>query len=203
MHITVQHVAPASELTTSELAQMVSLVRDYSADIAPFAVTAARAEAWEHAIVCPIRPGYLLTTLWQITTSATRQVTGRRFQIRPAVYLPHLSLAYATSHVDQDPIRAWLADSDVPVLRLAAAVTEAGCKRIIYTDIATDGMLSGPNLPALRSLIAGVTVPVIASGGVANETHLRELAETGAEAAIAGKALYSGALPLRAITDWN
>jgi len=137
MHITVQHVAPASELTTSELAQMVSLVRDYSADIAPFAVTAARAEAWEHAIVCPIRPGYLLTTLWQITTSATRQVTGRRFQIRPAVYLPHLSLAYATSHVAQDPIRAWLADSDasetpLPVTELVLAAQQHNRREITF-----------------------------------------------------------------------
>ena len=100
-------------------------------------------------------------------------------------------------------VRAWLTTSDISVLQLAAAVTEVGCRRIIYTDIATDGMLSGPNLPALRSLLAAVTVPVTASGGIANQTHLKELAEAGAESAIAGKALYSGSLPLTAIADWD
>jgi phosphoribosylformimino-5-aminoimidazole carboxamide ribotide isomerase len=100
-------------------------------------------------------------------------------------------------------VRAWLTTSEVSVLQLAAAVTAMGCRRIIYTDIATDGMLSGPNLPALRSLLAAVTIPVTASGGIANQTHLRELAEAGAESAIAGKALYAGSLPLSAIADWN
>ncbi len=118
LHVTVQHLAPVSNLTASELTQMVSLVRDPCASIAPFAVTAARAEAWEHGIVCPIRPGYLLTNLWQVTTSATRQITDARFEVRPIVYDPHLSLAYATSHVDQDPIRAWLSDSDAPEIPL-------------------------------------------------------------------------------------
>jgi phosphoribosylformimino-5-aminoimidazole carboxamide ribotide isomerase len=144
-----------------------------------------------------------------LDAGATRVVLGTA-----ALENPELLAAACAAHGDRIvvgidarnglvAVRAWLADSDVSVLQLAAAVTTAGCKRIIYTDIATDGMLSGPNLPALRSLIAEVAVPVIASGGVANEAHLRELAETGAEAAIAGKALYSGALPLRAITDWN
>jgi 2'-5' RNA ligase len=114
MHITVQQLAPASQVTSSELAQIVSLVRDRCADIAPFAVTTARAEAWEHAITCPIRPGCLLSTLWQVTTTAARQVTGTRFETRPAVYHPHLTIAYATSHVDQDPIRAWLSDYGAP-----------------------------------------------------------------------------------------
>jgi phosphoribosylformimino-5-aminoimidazole carboxamide ribotide isomerase len=100
-------------------------------------------------------------------------------------------------------IRAWVETSDVTAGALAARVIAAGCTRLIYTDIATDGMLSGPNLPALRSLLATVEVPVIASGGVANEQDLHQLAATGVEAAIAGKALYAGTLPLSVLADWN
>lgn len=99
-------------------------------------------------------------------------------------------------------VRAWTATSAVPATELAAQAVAAGCQRLIYTDIATDGMLGGPNLPALRALLAAVPVPVIASGGVANAGHLGALAEAGAEAAIVGKALYSGALPLSAIGAW-
>ena len=99
-------------------------------------------------------------------------------------------------------VRAWTATSAVPAIELAAQVVAAGCQRLIYTDIATDGMLSGPNLPGLRALIASVPVPVIASGGVASAAHLEALSTAGAEAAIVGKALYSGALPLSVIGAW-
>ena len=118
MHVTVQQVAPVSEITADELARIVSLVRDRCTGIAPFTVIDARAEAWEHGIVCPIRSGYPLNDLWQVTTSAARQITGSRFETRPAVYHPHLSLAYATGHVDPNPIRAWLSDCDAPEIPL-------------------------------------------------------------------------------------
>ena len=95
--------------------------------------------------------------------------------------------------------RGWLSTSAMPALELARRVVAAGCERIIYTDIATDGMLRGPNLPALRALIAAAGIPIVASGGVATEEHLRALAATGAEAAIVGKALYTGDLPLSVI----
>ncbi len=144
-----------------------------------------------------------------LDSGASRVVLGTA-----AIENPDLLAAACAAHGDRIAVgidarrglvavRAWLNTSDVTVLELAAAVTEAGCRRIIYTDIATDGMLSGPNLPALRSLLAAVSVPVTASGGIANQTHLQDLAEAGAESAIAGKALYSGSLPLSAIADWN
>jgi phosphoribosylformimino-5-aminoimidazole carboxamide ribotide isomerase len=99
--------------------------------------------------------------------------------------------------------RGWLATSVMPALDLARRAVDAGCGRIIYTDIATDGMLRGPNLQAVREMIATVGVPIVASGGVATEEHLRALAETGAEAVIVGKALYSGDLPLSVIEAWQ
>ena len=99
-------------------------------------------------------------------------------------------------------VHGWLTTSGVAAIELAQRVIQAGCARLIYTDIATDGMLSGPNLPALCALIAAVSVPVIASGGVATPAHLSDLAATGAEAAIVGKAFYTGALPLSVLAGW-
>lgn len=100
-------------------------------------------------------------------------------------------------------VRGWIATSSTPAVELARAAIEAGASRLIFTDIATDGMLSGPNLGGLRALIAAVQVPVIASGGVATIEHLVALRDTGAEAAIVGKALYSGALPLGVLAEWG
>ena len=68
-----------------------------------------------------------------------------------------------------------------------AALPLAG---IVYTDIARDGMLSGPNLPALAGMVGGVSLPVIASGGVANAADIRRVAEVGAAGCIVGRALY-------------
>jgi phosphoribosylformimino-5-aminoimidazole carboxamide ribotide isomerase len=99
--------------------------------------------------------------------------------------------------------RGWLETSAIRVDDLASDVVSHGCRRIIYTDIATDGMLSGPNLVGLAAVIKAAGVPVVASGGVATVTHLEALAEVGAEAAIVGKALYTGALPLSALRDWR
>jgi phosphoribosylformimino-5-aminoimidazole carboxamide ribotide isomerase len=99
-------------------------------------------------------------------------------------------------------VRGWTATSATSAIDLARRVVAAGARRLIYTDIATDGMLGGPNLAGLRALIAAVPVPVIASGGVATTAHLAAVAEAGAEAAIVGKALYTGALPLTVLQEW-
>jgi phosphoribosylformimino-5-aminoimidazole carboxamide ribotide isomerase len=100
-------------------------------------------------------------------------------------------------------VRGWTETSGTPAIDLARAAVTAGCARLIYTDIATDGMLRGPNLAGLRALLDAVAVPVVASGGVATIDHLRDLAEAGAEAAIVGRALYTGDLPLAVLRDWQ
>jgi phosphoribosylformimino-5-aminoimidazole carboxamide ribotide isomerase len=74
---------------------------------------------------------------------------------------------------------------------------------VIYTDIATDGMLQGPNLPALRDVLAWSPVPVIASGGVSRLEDIRAIRSLGdrIQGVIIGKALYDGKLDLRAALD--
>lgn len=64
---------------------------------------------------------------------------------------------------------------------------------IVYTDIATDGTLAGPNLQATRMIVEATNVPVVASGGVGTLEHLRQLAALPVAGVIVGRALYDGA----------
>ena len=68
---------------------------------------------------------------------------------------------------------------------------------LLYTDVAKDGMLQGPNLHHTRLLAEAGTVPVIASGGVGNIGHIRELARLPVWGAIVGRSLYEGTVDLR------
>jgi phosphoribosylformimino-5-aminoimidazole carboxamide ribotide isomerase len=95
--------------------------------------------------------------------------------------------------------RGWTAPSTWTAPDLARAVAEQGVRTIIYTDIATDGMFTGPNLKALRELSVAVPdVDIIASGGVATLGHVESLRDLGGriEGVIIGKALYDGKLKL-------
>ena len=73
---------------------------------------------------------------------------------------------------------------------------EIGVATVIYTDIATDGMLNGPNLSAMQTMAEHVKMHVVASGGVTTLSDLQNLKKTGVEGAIVGKALYTGNLSL-------
>ncbi len=90
----------------------------------------------------------------------------------------------------------WLETSSVPALTLAQELAAEGVTRFIYTDIARDGTLTGPNLDALKHLLAGIERPIIASGGVSSLADLRALAALGVEGAIVGRALYTGEVRL-------
>lgn len=92
--------------------------------------------------------------------------------------------------------RGWIESGGISATELAAELRRCGVGRFVYTDIGVDGMLQGPNLPALRQFIAVAGCPVIASGGVSRVADLAAIAATGAEAVIAGKALYTGDLRL-------
>lgn len=100
-------------------------------------------------------------------------------------------------------IKGWIETSATRAVDMALDVVAAGARRLIYTDIATDGMLAGPNVEGLREIIDAAGVPVVASGGIASESHLEAVASAGAEASIVGKALYTGALPLSTLRRWR
>ncbi|HEY7347056.1 MAG TPA: 1-(5-phosphoribosyl)-5-[(5-phosphoribosylamino)methylideneamino]imidazole-4-carboxamide isomerase [Ktedonobacterales bacterium] len=90
----------------------------------------------------------------------------------------------------------WLETSTVPALTLAQELAAEGVARFIFTDIQRDGMLSGPDLAALATLLAAVNRPIIASGGVASLADLKALAALGVESTIVGRALYTGEVRL-------
>ena len=91
----------------------------------------------------------------------------------------------------------WKRTTEVDAIELIERMKGFGVRRIIYTDISRDGMLSGPNLESVRRVVSKTKVPVIASGGVSTIEHLTSLRELGVEGAIVGRALYTGDVNLR------
>lgn len=94
-------------------------------------------------------------------------------------------------------VSGWTEQSEVTALDLAARMQQAGARRVILTDIARDGMLSGPNLQLLEEVAGGLAIPVIQSGGIGTLDHVRSLVGTRAEGVIIGRALYEGKFTVR------
>lgn len=95
----------------------------------------------------------------------------------------------------------WLDQTDATVNEVAASLARAGVSCFTFTDIRRDGTLSGPNLDALRSLLATVEADVISSGGVGTLDDVRAVADAGAAGVIIGRALYDGRLDLMEAID--
>ena len=97
--------------------------------------------------------------------------------------------------------KGWVDTSDVTALDLARQVSDFGVRTIIYTDISTDGMMTGPNLAAQEEMLNHCSANVIASGGVSRMEDLANLAELDSrhenlDGVITGKAIYEGAIDL-------
>ncbi len=93
----------------------------------------------------------------------------------------------------------WLETSEITAIQLAQHMQTVGVGGIIYTDIARDGTLQGPNIEALAELADQVELPIIASGGVSSLTDILQifgLVGRGIVGAIVGKAIYTGAVDL-------
>ncbi|MBI2826907.1 MAG: 1-(5-phosphoribosyl)-5-[(5-phosphoribosylamino)methylideneamino]imidazole-4-carboxamide isomerase [Planctomycetia bacterium] len=90
----------------------------------------------------------------------------------------------------------WLVTSTVAATDLARQFAGEPLAAVIYTDIAADGMLCGPNLASIRAMCAAVDVPVVASGGVHALDDVRQLASLRLDGAIIGRALYDGRFTL-------
>jgi phosphoribosylformimino-5-aminoimidazole carboxamide ribotide isomerase len=90
----------------------------------------------------------------------------------------------------------WTQSSPQHLLEFAQKAAQLPIAAIIYTDIAKDGMMEGPNLERTKALIEAVNVPVIASGGVKEVADVTRLAAIGAHAVIIGRSLYEGTLNL-------
>jgi phosphoribosylformimino-5-aminoimidazole carboxamide ribotide isomerase len=93
--------------------------------------------------------------------------------------------------------RGWTQTAGRRAVDLAREVSDWPLAALLYTDVAKDGMLQGPNLEHTRLLAEAGRVPVIASGGVGNLEHIKELARLPVWGAIVGRSLYEGTLDLR------
>lgn len=94
-------------------------------------------------------------------------------------------------------VEGWAETSELSALDIARRFEDAGVSAIVYTDIARDGMLQGLNLDATLTLAQAISIPVIASGGLASIEDIKALLEPRAKrlaGAIAGRALYDGRL---------
>ena len=98
--------------------------------------------------------------------------------------------------------RGWLSDSQTDYLSLAEKMDLAGSGWIVFTDISKDGMMEGPNLSQLSQLRKRVSCRLTASGGIRSLEDLKVLDAANIEAAILGKALYTGAIDLTEAIRW-
>ena len=98
-------------------------------------------------------------------------------------------------------LKGWTEISSKPSIALARDAEAAGASTLIYTDIATDGMLQGPNFSAIADLLGAVRCQVIASGGIASAEDVRRFSQMPAlYGCIIGKALYDGAVRLEQLS---
>lgn len=95
----------------------------------------------------------------------------------------------------------WTDTSEVKALDLVKDLEKIGVKTIVYTDIAKDGMLQGPNLDEQQVINEATTIDVIASGGVTTKEDVENLQALNMYGAIIGKALYDGKLEFESVVE--
>ena len=101
-------------------------------------------------------------------------------------------------------VEGWAEQSELSVLEIARRFEDAGVAAIVYTDVTRDGMLQGINWDATVALADAISIPVIASGGLASLDDIRVMTEPRAqklEGAIVGRALYDGRLDAKEALD--
>jgi phosphoribosylformimino-5-aminoimidazole carboxamide ribotide isomerase len=98
-------------------------------------------------------------------------------------------------------VDGWTSKSNILYTDFAKEMESLGVKNIIYTDIETDGTLSGPNYDHLAQLQRCVSCDITASGGIRDLSHIKTLLSMGIYGVIVGKAVYSGTLNLKEAID--
>ena len=129
----------------------------------------------------------------------TAALTDRAFLEQACREFPRQILLGLDARDGKVAVKGWTSVSDTRAIDLLKEVGGLAIGAVIYTDIARDGMLNGPNLPALKEVAAASAFPVIASGGISRVEDLLAVRGLGPriEGAIVGKALYDGKLDYR------
>ena len=130
----------------------------------------------------------------------TAALTDRSFLEKACLEFPRRILLGLDARDGKVAVKGWTAVSETRATDLLKELAGSALGAVIYTDIARDGMLGGPNLEALREVVELSSFPVIASGGISRIEDLRAVQALGprVEGAIVGKALYDGKLEYRA-----
>lgn len=169
----------------------------------------AQIEAILKAVSIPIQVGGGIRTLETVRMYLSRGVT--RVVMGTAVLQDRVVLEQACKEfpgrilvgIDAKnglvAVKGWTSVSNTTVRELVGTLKGLPLAGVVYTDIARDGMLEGPNLSSLKDIVDASPVPVIASGGVTRIEDIRAINALGAriEGAIVGKALYDGKLDLK------
>jgi phosphoribosylformimino-5-aminoimidazole carboxamide ribotide isomerase len=117
---------------------------------------------------------------------------------KASIKYPGMMLVGIDARDGKAAVRGWVETTEIDASMLALEMEGRGAAGIIYTDISRDGMLTGPNIGAMRRMVETVKIPVIASGGISRMDDIKMLMEIkGLWGAITGKAIYSGALDLK------
>lgn len=165
-------------------------------------------EALLQAVSIPVQVGGGIRTMDAIrrvlSHGASRAVLGTAALHDPALLkqacteFPGRILAGIDARHGKVAVQGWTVVSDTSACDLLRQLGDHALGGVIYTDIARDGMLEGPNLESLREVVECSPVPVIASGGISGMEDLRAIRALGPriEGVIVGKALYDGKLSL-------
>ena len=126
----------------------------------------------------------------------TAALTDRRFLEQACKEFPRRILLGLDARDGKVAVKGWTALSETQAIDLLKTLSGYDLGAVIYTDIARDGMLDGPNILALREVVERSSFPVIASGGITRMEDLRAIRSLGPriEGAIVGRALYDGKL---------
>jgi phosphoribosylformimino-5-aminoimidazole carboxamide ribotide isomerase len=161
------------------------------------------------ALAIPVQVGGGIRTLETaqrlFTYGVSRVILGTVAYRRPEVVatacqrFPNRITVGIDARAGKVAIQGWTEATELDALTLAQRCADMGVSEIVYTDIARDGTEQGVNLDATLALAQSVSLPVIASGGVASLRDIEQLAslqKEGIAGVIIGKALYTGAVKL-------
>jgi phosphoribosylformimino-5-aminoimidazole carboxamide ribotide isomerase len=140
---------------------------------------------------------YLKLGIWRVVLG-TAALNDRALLAQACDEFPGRILLGLDAKDGKVAVQGWTRVSDTDATSLLRDLVMLPLAGVIYTDIARDGMLTGPNLPALREVVEQSAIPVIASGGISRVEDLKAIQALGPriEGAIVGKALYDGKLDL-------
>lgn len=205
---TVFHRDPAAQARAFETQGFEYLhIVDLDGAFAGKPVNAAAVERILESIGIPVQLGGgvrdIATVEGWLAKGVTRVIIGTAAVRNPALVkeaakeFPNRVAVGLDARAGKVAVEGWAEASELSALDIARRFEDAGVAAIIYTDIARDGMLKGLNLEATIALADAISIPVIASGGLASIDDIKAMLEPRAKklaGAIAGRALYDGRL---------